>query len=266
MFLPRCEAPFPLAIVVKSVISLRTKPMTRRVFITLLGATATWSLAARAQQPAMPLIGFLNSGSPDGYAPMVAAFLRSLKEVGYIEGQSVAIEYRWLQGQYDHALAVTAELVRRQAAVIVANTPGVLAIKTATTIPIVFTTASDPVQIGLVASLSRPGGNITGVTQLGIEVASKRLELARELLPTATRIAVRGLACGKRESSDNVASLPAALVRRGDRRLLHRPRRHRPGALCLLRGGHAAALDLRFRQAKDSEARRSAAPHLVTCC
>src|SRR5207244_5741954 len=150
-------------------------PMRRREFITLLGgAAAAWPRAARAQQrPAMPLVAFLNSGSPDGYAPMVAAFRQGLKETGYVEGQNVAVEYRWAEGQYDRVPAMALELiVGRQVAVIVANFPGVLAIKAAiTTIPIVFTTASDPVQVGLVASLSRPGGNLTGVIQLNVEVA-----------------------------------------------------------------------------------------------
>jgi putative tryptophan/tyrosine transport system substrate-binding protein len=166
--------------------------MRRREFIVGLGsAAATWPIVGRAQQPAMPVIGFLNSGSRDGYAPMVAAFRQGLKETGYIEGQNVAIEFRWAEGQYDRVPAMAAELVRRQVAVIVANTPGVLAVKAATTtVPIVFTTSSDPVQIGLVASLSRPSGNVTGVTQLNVEVASKRLELAHKLLPMATIIAV----------------------------------------------------------------------------
>jgi putative ABC transport system substrate-binding protein len=139
----------------------------------------------------MPVIGFLNSASPGGYAPMVAAFRRGLTEGGYVEGENVAIEYRWASGQYDRVPSMAAELVRRQVAVIIANTPGALAVKAATaTIPIVFTTASDPVQIGLVTSMSRPGGNLTGVTQLHVEVMPKRLELAHELVPTATVIAV----------------------------------------------------------------------------
>jgi len=121
----------------------------------------------------------------------VAAFHQGLKEAGYVQGQNVAVEYRWADGQYDRLPAMAAELVRRQVAVIVANSPGNLAAKAATTtIPIVFTTASDPVQIGLVASLARPGGNVTGAIQFGVEVTPKQLELAHELIPTATVIAV----------------------------------------------------------------------------
>jgi putative tryptophan/tyrosine transport system substrate-binding protein len=166
--------------------------MRRREFIAGLGsAAAAWPLAGHAQHPAMPVVGFLNGASADGYAPMLAEFRRGLKETGYVEGQNVAVVYRWLEEQYDRAPAMTAELVRRQVDVIVANTPGNLVAKAATTtIPIVFTTSSDPVQIGLVASLSRPGGNITGVTQINVEVAPKRLELAHQLVPTATLFAV----------------------------------------------------------------------------
>jgi ABC-type uncharacterized transport system substrate-binding protein len=165
--------------------------MKRRDFITLVGgAAAVWPLAARAQQPKMPVIGFLNGASPDGYVPMVAAFRQGLKEAGYVEGQNVAVEYRWAEGQYDRVPVIALELVDRRVAVLVANTPGVLAIKAAImTTPIVFTTAGDPVQIGLVASMSRPGGNITGATSLAAELASKRLELAHQLVPSASVIA-----------------------------------------------------------------------------
>ena len=164
----------------------------RRDFVILLGggAAGAWPLAARAQQAAMPVIGFLNSASPGNYVPMVAAFRQGLKEAGYVEGQNVAVEYRWAEGQYDRVPVIALELVDRRVAVLVANTPGVLAVKAAiTTTPIVFTTGSDPVQIGLVASMSRPSGNVTGATTMGVELASKLLELAHELVPTASVIA-----------------------------------------------------------------------------
>jgi putative ABC transport system substrate-binding protein len=167
--------------------------MRRREFVTILGgAAAAWPLAARAQQTAMPLVAFINGASPDGYAPMVAAFRQGLKEAGFVEGQNVAVEYRRADGQYDRVPVMALELLAgRQFAVIVANTPGALALKAAIrSIPIVFTTADDPVQMGLVTSLARPGGNVTGMTILGTEVAPKRLELAHELVPAANTIAV----------------------------------------------------------------------------
>jgi putative ABC transport system substrate-binding protein len=163
----------------------------RRDLVALLAASAAaWPLAARAQQQrALPLVAFLNTASPDGYAPMVAAFRQGLKEAGFAEGQNVTVEYRWADGQYDRVPSMALALIGRPVAVIVANTPGALAIKAAVTeVPIVFLTASDPVEVGLVASLARPGGNVTGVTQLGVEVMPKRLELARELVPAATTI------------------------------------------------------------------------------
>ena len=166
--------------------------MKRREFITLLsGAAAAWPLAVRAQQPAMPVIGLLSSVTARQWAPFIAAFLHGLNEVGFVEGQNVAIEQRWAEGQYDRLPAMAAELIQHQVALIAAlTTPAAVAAKAATaTTPIIFTTIGDPVQMGLVASLSRPGGNITGVTYLNVEVGPKLLELLHEVVPNATRLA-----------------------------------------------------------------------------
>jgi ABC-type uncharacterized transport system substrate-binding protein len=164
--------------------------MRRRDFITVLCGAAVWPLAARAQQPAMPVIGILDNASP--VAQYLAALKEGLKQTGYIEGQNVAIEYRSAEGQYDRLPAFAADLVRRQVAVIVSVAlAAALAAKAATTtIPIVFTTATDPVKDGLVASLSRPAGNLTGVSLLTGELVQKRLELLRDVMPNATVIAV----------------------------------------------------------------------------
>src|SRR5258705_4530905 len=166
--------------------------MQRREFIRLLaGAAGTWPLGARAQQPKMPVVGFLNGGSPDGYAPYVTGFLHGLNETGYVGGKNVTVDYQWARGQYDRLQVMAADLVRRKVAVIAANTPTAPVAKAATTeIPIVFVSTGDPVTLGLVTSFNRPGGNVTGVGLLGSALETKRLELLHELVPGTTSIGV----------------------------------------------------------------------------
>jgi putative ABC transport system substrate-binding protein len=163
----------------------------RREFVTLVGGAPAWPVAARAQQPAVPLVGFLNSASPEVFADRLRAFQQGLKENGFVEGENVGIVYRWADNQVDRLPELAVELVQRRVAVIAANNPAAVPAKVATAhIPIVFLVAEDPVRTGLVASLARPGGNLTGINILIGELAAKQLEILRELVPTVTRVDV----------------------------------------------------------------------------
>jgi ABC-type uncharacterized transport system substrate-binding protein len=167
--------------------------MKRRKFMTLLSGAVAWPLAARAQQPTMPVVGYLGAQSPAAFASRVTAFRQGLGETGYVEGRNVAIEFRWAEGQHDRLPVLAAELVARRVAVIVApgGPPAAIAAKSVTTtIPIVFEMGADPIAMGLVTSLNRPGGNLTGVSSLNVEVTPKRLEILHEAIPTATVVAV----------------------------------------------------------------------------
>ncbi len=190
--------------------------MGRREFIALLGGGAAWPLAARAQQSAVPVIGFLGAESPELWAPRLVPFHQGLAQAGFVEGQNVVLDYRWAHGHNDRLPALAAELVARQVNVIAVptSTPATLALKAATsTIPIVFFIGGDPVAAGLVASLNRPGGNLTGVASLGVDVAPKRIELLHELIPDLTTVAVLVNPTSPTLADDHVKALESAAAK-----------------------------------------------------
>jgi putative ABC transport system substrate-binding protein len=187
--------------------------MRRREFINLIGGlAATWPLAGQAQQPTLPVVGFVNIASAKDYAPQSSAFLKGLSEAGYVDGRNVVVEFHWAEGRIDRLPAVMADLVRRQVAVIAATSTEVtIAAKAAnTTIPIVFETASDPVRLGLVAQLNRPGGNVTGITSVNVEIAPKRLQLLHELVPTASVTALLVNPANPRLAETNIKQFQTA--------------------------------------------------------
>src|SRR5215831_12451945 len=185
--------------------------MRRRNFISLVGGAAAWPLAARAQQPAIPIVGFLRNTPSTSFDHIVAAFRQGLSEAGFIDGRNVAIQQRWAEGRDDRLPALVADLISRQAAVIVANTAGAFAAKAATTtVPVVFATGTDPVRDGLVASLNRPGANFTGVIFITSELGTKRLELLRQIAPQATTVAMLVMPSGKETEVERVDVAKAA--------------------------------------------------------
>jgi putative ABC transport system substrate-binding protein len=232
--------------------------MRRREFITALGGAAAWPLAARAQQPAMPVIGYLSTRSPQTDATTVAGFRRGLNEAGYIEGRNVWVEFRWASGQFDRLPSMAEELVRRGIAVLVTagGTSSSLAAKAATsTIPIVFAIGDDPVQFGLVASLNRPGGNLTGTTTFAGALAAKQLGLLRELAPNAGVIGIlanpnepagesqiRDAETAARATGQPLVALKASTEREIDAALVHVPYRGEGLALTDLIGGQVQAM------------------------
>jgi putative ABC transport system substrate-binding protein len=187
--------------------------MRRREFISLIGGVAaTWPLAGQAQQPTLPVVGFVNIASAKDYAPQSSAFLKGLSEAGYVDGRNVVVEFHWAEGRIDRLPAVMADLVHRQVAVIAATSTEVAIAANAanTTIPIVFETASDPVRLGLVAQLNRPGGNVTGITSVNVEIAPKRLQLLHELVPAASVIALLVNPANPRLAETNIKQLQTA--------------------------------------------------------